>query len=195
MSEIDRYYQVREWYDFRQEVEHDGGPRGTQSLVKAASAVVFTNPFAGSYVEDISALTAPSASIGTALGERAAALLFGRPVESYGKGGIAGTSGEQEHVVACVTTIFGDALRAAVGGGAAWVSSATKSAGPGTTLDIPLAYKDELYVRSHYDAVTICVPDAPRPDELLICVAVASGGRIHQRSGGLTRDEVLARST
>jgi hypothetical protein len=34
--------------------------------------------------------------------------------------------------------------------------------------------------------VTFSVPDGPRPDELLICVAVASGPRVHQRVGGKT---------
>jgi hypothetical protein len=118
------------------------------------------------------------------LGARAVALLGGRPVHSYGKGGIAGTNGEQEHVVACVTTIFGDALRQAVGGGEAWISSASKTAAAGTSIDIPLAHKDELYIRSHYDAMTMAMPDGPRPDEIMICVAVATGGRVHERVGG-----------
>jgi len=193
--EIDPYYQVRQWFGFVQEIAHEGGPAEAEPLVKAAAGVVIANPFAGRYVDDLSPLTAPSASLGTALGARAVALLDGRPVEGYGKGGIAGVNGEQDHVVACITTVFGDAFRAAVGGGAAWISSATKTASAGAQLDIPLAFKDELYVRSHYDAVTIAAPDAPRPDELLICVAVSSRGRIHHRVGGLTRDEALATLT
>ncbi|MFC5500729.1 amino acid synthesis family protein [Lysinimonas soli] len=193
MPEIDAFYEVRQWFGFVQEVVHEGGPAPEQPLLKAAAGVVIKNPFAGRYVEDLSPLTAPSASIGTALGARVAALLGGRPVEGYGKGGMAGTNGEQDHVVACVTTVFGDAFRAAVGGGAAWISSATKTVGAGAQLDIPLAFKDELYVRSHYDAVTIAIPDAPRPDELLICVAASTRGRIHHRVGGLTRDEAITR--
>jgi hypothetical protein len=118
------------------------------------------------------------------LTSRAVALLGGRPVHSYGKGGIAGTNGEQEHVVACVTTVFGDAMREMVGGGKAWISSVTKTASAGTVLDIPLAHKDELYIRSHYDAISLSVPDGPRPDEILVCVAVATGGRVHERVGG-----------
>lgn len=55
----------------------------------------------------------------------------------------------------------------------------------GTELDIPLTHKDALYVRSHYDAVTFRAPDGPRPDELFIVVAVACGGRVHDRTGGL----------
>jgi hypothetical protein len=179
-------YDVRAWYGFVQEIEHDGGPRSREPLVKAACAVVIRNPFAGRHVLDISELTAPSAALGAEMGRRAVALLGGRAVQSYGKGGIAGTAGEQEHVVACITTVFGNALRDAIGGGKAWISSVSKTGAAGTLIDIPLAYKDELYVRSHYDAMTIAAPDAPRPDELLICVGVATGGRPHQRVGGMT---------
>ena len=182
-------YDVRAWYNILHETLHEGGPKTGTPLLKAASAVVIKNPFASRFVDDLSPLTKPSAALGRVLGARAVALLGGRAVESYGKGGIAGTAGEQEHVVACITTIFGDAFRNAVGGGRAWISSASKTGAAGTSLDVPLAYKDELYVRSHYDAVTIAIPDAPRADELLICVAVATGGRIHERVGGMTLAE------
>lgn len=190
--EIDPYYRVRQWFGFVQEVVHEGGPAQDEPLFKAVAGVVLANPFAGVWTEDLTSLVAPSASIGTALGARVLALLGGRGVQGYGKGGIAGVNGDQDHVVACITTVFGDAFRAAVGGGAAWISSATKTASAGTSLDVPLAFKDELYVRSHYDAVTVTVPDAPRPNELMICVAASTRGRIHQRVGGLSRDEAVA---
>ena len=79
-----------------------------------------------------------------------------------------------------------------VGGGEAWISSATKVAPAGAQIDIPLAYKDEVYVRSHYDAITLTLPDAPRPDEIVIIAAVATGGRVNARVGGITVDEVVA---
>lgn len=189
--EVEKHYEVRGWYSTVQEIRHDGGKPG-ETLVKVATGVVIRNPFAGKFVTDLSPLTKTSAAIGHALGARAVALLGGRPVESYGKGGIAGTSGEQEHVVACVTTVFGDPLREEVGGGKAWISSVSKVAGPGASIDIPLAHKDELYIRSHYDAVTFCVPDGPRPDEILICIAVATGQRVHQRVGGMTVADLKA---
>lgn len=190
-SQVEKDYDVRGWYSATAEVLHDGGD-ASEPLLKAAVGVIIKNPFAGQFVTDLSPLTAPSAAIGYALGERAVALLGGRPVESYGKGGIAGVAGEQEHVVACVTTTFGNPLREAVGGGEAWISSASKVAAAGTAIDIPLAHKDELYIRSHYDAFTFAVPDGPRPDEILICVAVATGGRIHQRVGGKTVADLAA---
>jgi len=190
---IDSTYAVRAWHSFVQETVHELGPAPAQPLVKAAVAVVFANPFAGRWVEDLSPLTDPSADLGRELGRRAAALLGGRPVESYGKGGLVGVGGEQEHVVACVTTVFGDAFREAIGGGAAWISSATKVAAAGAPIDIPLAYKDEVYVRSHYDAITLTLPDAPRPDEIVVIAAVASGGRVNARVGGTSVADVLAR--
>jgi hypothetical protein len=192
-KELAEAYHVRCWQSVVQEIEHDGGRRG-KPLLKAAVAVVIRNPFAGKYVADLSPLTKPSAVLGHALGRRAVALLGGRSAHSYGKGGIAGLSGEQEHVVACITTVFGDALREAVGGGQAWISSVSKTASAGTAIDIPLAHKDELYIRSHYDAISISVPDGPRPDELLICVGVASGGRVHERVGGKSLKDLAKNS-
>jgi hypothetical protein len=186
---VEAAYSVRSWYAHVEEIRHAGGAPLDEPLVKAVAAVVIENPFAGRWVGDLAPLTAPSAALGTELGRRAVALLGGRPVQSYGKGGLAGTAGEQEHVVACITTVFGDAFREAVGGGVAWISSASKIGVPGTTLDLPLAHKDALYVRSHYDAVTFAVPDGPKPGELLIAVAVATGGRPHERVGGLSAAE------
>lgn len=183
-------YSIRKWVSHIEEIGHDGGAPVDSPLIKAAVGVVIANPFAGVWAEDLSALTDPSAQLGTELGRRAVALLGGRPVESYGKGGISGIGGEQEHVVACVTSVFGNAFRDAVGGGEAWISSATKTAGAGAPIDIPLAHKDALYVRANYDSITFGAPDVPRPNELFIVVAVATGGRVHQRVGGISPDEI-----
>lgn len=190
-AEVEKHYDVRGWYSSVQEIRHDGGDPG-EPLIKAAVGLIIRNPFAGKFNADLSALIDPSASIGHALGKRVVDLLGGQAAESYGKGGIAGTSGEQEHVVACITTEFGNPLRDEVGGGEAWISSVSKVAAAGTSIDIPLAHKDELYIRSHYDAITFSVPDGPRPDELLICVAAASGPRVHQRAGGKTVADLVA---
>lgn len=183
-------YDVRAWISHVEEVVSEGGPKG-ESVVKAVVGALIVNPFAGRYVEDLSPLTDPSPALGTELGRRAVALLQGRPAESYGKGGIAGLAGEQEHVVACITTVFGDAFRETVGGGTAWIPSATKRAAAGSSIDVPLAHKDALYVRSHYDAVTLNSPSGPRAEELLVAVAVSTGGRIHARVGGLSADGIV----
>jgi hypothetical protein len=57
----------------------------------------------------------------------------------------------------------GKPIRAAIGGGESWISSFTKKGGPGTLIDIPMNHKDEIYVRSHYDGMSIVLPDAPMP--------------------------------
>lgn len=193
---IEDRYHVRRWHSIVQEIREVEGRLLKAPLLKAAVGVVIKNPFAGKgFVDDLSSLTEHSALIGHDLGKRVRALLDGRPIEGYGKGGIAGLDGSQEHVVACVTTIFGDAFRDEVGGGKAWISSATKVGVPGVSLDIPLAYKDEVYVRSHYDAISFTVPEGPLPDEMVICVAVSSGERPHHRVGGMTIADVSARDS
>ncbi|WP_166345611.1 amino acid synthesis family protein [Phytoactinopolyspora limicola] len=165
----------------------DAGP-----LRKVAVCAVCPNPFAGQgYVADLTLLVDASGEIGTFLGTEAAKLL-GAPVESYGKAGLVGTSGEQEHVNAALTSVFGNAFREAIGGGKAWITSATKVSAPGAIIDVPLAFKDEIWVRSHYDALEMRIPDAPLPDELVIIAAVSNRGRINARVGGMSVDEVRA---
>ncbi|MFI7643942.1 amino acid synthesis family protein [Nonomuraea sp. NPDC049400] len=167
----------------------DGGP-----LRRVAVCVVVKNPYAGQgYVEDLSALVEASGEIGTMLGKEAARLL-GDPVESYGKAGLVGSDGEQEHVNAAVTSVFGNAFRDAIGGGEAWITSVTKPAAPGEVIDVPLAYKDEVWVRSHYDALAVRIPDAPHPDEIVVIAAVANRGRLNARVGGMTAEEAKAKA-
>ena len=66
----------------------------------------------------------------------------------------------------------------------------TKRAGPGVTFDIPLAHKDALYVRSHYDGISIMLPDAPLPNEIAIICAFANRGRPNHRVGGLAAGDI-----
>jgi hypothetical protein len=167
-----------------------GTPDEDGPLRKVAVCAVLTNPFAGQgYVADLSALVEASAGIGAFLGAEAVRLL-GAPVESYGKGGLVGLDGEQEHVNAALTSVFGNAFRDAIGGGKAWITSVTKVATAGDLIDVPLAYKDDVWVRSHYDALELRIPTAPRPDEMVVIAAVSNRGRINARVGGLTVAEV-----
>lgn len=163
-------------------------------LRRVAVCAVLRNPYAGrGYVEDLSELVDASAEIGTLLGTEAAKLL-GAPVESYGKAGLVGSDGEQEHVNATVTSVFGNAFREAIGGGEAWITSVTKPAVAGDVIDVPLAFKDEIWVRSHYDALEVRIPDAPHPDEIVVIAAVANRGRINARVGGMSLAEAASGS-
>lgn len=160
-------------------------------LRKVGVVAIVKNEFAGTRSDDLSSSFEASVELGTQMGNLGVATMRPYPVESYGKGAIVGLNGEQEHGVALLTTSFGNALRATVGGGSAWISSATKRAQPGATIDVPLAFKDALYVRSHYDAMTITLHDAPLPDEIAVICCFANRGRPLARVGGLRAADVV----
>lgn len=183
--------EVRKLVTYVEDVRREGGrDDGGAPLVKVASLAVIRNPYAGRpWSESLDELIGPSGDLARTLAERALRVL-GSAVESYGKAAAVGVLGEQEHANACLTSVFGDAFREAIGGGKAWLPSVTKRASAGAVIDIPLAYKDALWVRSHYDAISVRVEDAPGPDEVLVGLAVANRGRISARLGGLRKEEV-----
>lgn len=183
--------EIRKVVTFCEEIRIDGR-LADPPLRKAAAAAIVRNPYAGKpFSESLDEIVAPSAELGALLG-KAAADAIGLPVESYGKASMVGTAGEQEHAVAIKTSVFGDAFRVAIGGATAWLPSVSKICGPGASVDVPLCYKDEVWVRSHYDAVTLTIADAPGPEEIVLAVAVASGGRVHARLGGKSKEQAAA---
>jgi hypothetical protein len=186
--------EIRKIVSVVEEVRADGAPADGKPLRKAAVAAVFRNPYAGrDHSRDLSQLIEPSAALGALIGERCVEAL-GEPVQSHGKAVMVGTAGEQEHGNAVKTTTFGNPFREAFGGGRAWLPSTTKRCAPGAPIDVPLCFKDEIWVRSHYDTITVLVPDAPAPDEIVLIGAVASRGRLNARLGGKTIEEAIAES-
>jgi len=165
----------------------EAGQRVDPPLRKIAVVAVIDNPFAGRFERDLKPLTDASAEIGRTICTLAVSMLAPHKAQSYGKAAIIGVNGEQEHGVSMLTTVFGNVMREAAGGGKAWISSITKRAAAGATIDIPLAHKDALYVRSHYDGTTITLPDAPLPNEIAIICAFANRGRANHRVGGQGR--------
>lgn len=181
---------IRRLLTFFDEVREASGHSVEPVLRKSAAIAIVKNPFAGKYVEDLSLLTTQSEAIGCEICAIAVALLAPHAPASYGKAAIVGLAGEQEHGNAMLTTVFGNVVREAAGGGKAWISSFTKRAAPGASIDIPLAHKDALYVRSHYDGVSITLSDAPLPDEIAVICAYATRGRPNHRIGGLAANDV-----
>ena len=176
------------------EVRHEeAGRRAAEPLRRVAAVAVVENPYAGRYVEDLKPIIEASVALGAEIAEIALSAFGPHTVQSYGKGGIVGLAGEQEHANALLTTAFANPIRKAIGGGDAWISSFTKKGAPGALIDIPMNHKDDIYVRSHYDGMSIVLPDAPMPDEIAVIVCVANGGRPNARVGGLTHEEVEAR--
>jgi hypothetical protein len=180
---------ARKWYSFVQHWE-TVEPGGNLPLRKVAVAAVVENPYARQKIQDLTPMIEGSEELGREMGKQLLAALGPYQVQSYGKAGIAGLDGEQEHANALLTTTFANPLRDAVGGGKSWISSFTKCAAPGSPIDVPLASKDALYVRSHYDGMTVVLPDAPMPDEIAVIFCVANRGRINARVGGLTYENI-----
>jgi hypothetical protein len=52
-------------------------------------------------------------------------------------------------------------------------------------------HKTEAATRSHYQTVSVRVPDAPRHDEIVVIAAGSSGGRPNARIGDRTSDPVV----
>lgn len=181
---------IRKFQTFVEHVLIDSGEPGDPPLCKVAAAAIVENPYAGRYVGDLNPLVEASGRLGRDLSALAIAALAPYTAQSYGKAAIVGIDGEQEHANALITTTFATPMRDAVGGGKAWVSSMTKRAAPGSSIDIPLASKDALYVRSHYDGMTITFHDAPLPNEIVVIICLANRGRLSARVGGLRYDQV-----
>lgn len=174
-----------------EEIFHEGGPVAATPLKRAAAITVIENPFAGRYVEDIAPFMKDLEPVGVAMAKTLVAALGGDPkaIEGYGKGAIVGGAGELEHG-ALWHVPGGYAMRAVLGDAMAIVPSTKKVGGPGTRLDVPITHVNASYVRSHFDAMEVGVPDGPRADEIALVLVMTTGPRIHARVGGLKASEI-----
>lgn len=181
------HFEIRKWYLQIEDTfaGETGAPADGAPLRKIVIAACLKNPFAGRFVQDLSPWIVPSPELGKEFGRRIREAAHGEPIQSYGKACLVGTDGEYEHGNALLTNPAANPVREGVGGGKSWVPSTGKRGGPGTVIDIPLAHKDALYVRSHYDTVTALFNDAPNRDEVVVIWAFATRGRLHARLGGL----------
>ncbi len=152
------------------------------TITRVAALAVLQNPFAGQFVEDLSALFDIGGHLGEDLMSRAVDMLENAPI-SYGKAAIIGVDGGLEHGGAVIHPKLCKPMRAAVGGGASVISSNAKVASLGASIDVPLGHKDEAWSFSHFDTMTVMIADAPRPNEIVLCMAVADGGRPIPRVG------------
>ena len=164
----------------------------TPPVRRAAAIAVIENPFAGRFVEDLSPMMEMGEELGKLLSERAVAALGidGGKAESFGKAALVGADGEMEHAAALLHPKMGAPVRKTLEKGAALIPSSKKRGGPGAELDIPLGHKDAAYVRSHFDGMQVSVTDAPRANEIVVALAVTTGGRPLARVGGLKKEEI-----
>ena len=193
-----------------EDIFHEGGPRAALPLRRGAIAAVLTNPYAGRYEPDILPMMAALNPVGLDMARRLLAALdvAADRIQGYGKGAIVGAAGELEHgalwhvpggyAMRELLGWKGDAAAYAKGvssGGQsgnalAIVPSTKKVGGPGATLDVPLTHINASYVRSHFDAIEVRVPGAPRADEIVLILAMSTGPRVHARVGGLAAEAI-----
>ena len=175
--------------EVRQEAGHEDGKPLRRVIMRAA----VSNPLIQRFEQDLSEMMRFGAELGALMAHRILKEFSADPkqIQGYGKGAIVGTHCEVEHGYALITRPFARPIRDAFGPNArAWMTSAVKRGALGATLDLPIASKQALYVRSHYDTVAVTMPDGPLPDEVVVALVATSRGRLHARIGGLQLHDI-----
>jgi len=171
---------VRRLWVIRDRIDAEGGLSATRPVTRVAACAVVANPLAGRAQDDVSSLVPFGAQLGEMLAKEALALLPGPPI-AYGKAAIIGVGGELEHGAAILHPQMGKPMRAAIGGGKALIPSNAKIGAAGAEIDVPLGHKDDPWSFNEIDTITVMVPGAPRPDEAVVIVVLADGGRPRPR--------------
>lgn len=164
----------------RTETDETGTP--CARLTRVVALAVLRNPLAGIDQDDLTELFEYGAALGAQLAAEAIAALAAPPV-SYGKAAIVGANGVAEHGAALLHPRFGKPVRAAIGGGQALMPSTVKLGSLGCFIDLPLGHKDDAWSFDHIDTLSIALPDAPLPNEIVVCVGMADGARFRARVG------------
>src|SRR5215469_13971128 len=174
--------EIRKLITMRETIFSELEVAAPRPVARAVGMAVILNPLAGRFVNDLRPLFEAGAMLGERLMPELVKQLHG-PAISYGKGAIVGVDGEMEHGGACVHPMLGRPMRTAIGGGKAVISSNVNVAAAGASLDVPLGHKDDSWSFPHFDTITVSVADAPRPNEILLVIAIADGGRLRNRCG------------
>ena len=155
-----------------------------------AVAAVISNPWAGRYVEDLkSGILETAPGLGELLTNEIISLAGGADkIEAYGKAAVVGENGEIEHASGIIHTLrFGNFYRQALDA-KSYLSFTNTRGGMNAPIAIPLMHLHDLGMRSHYLTVQFSIADAPRADEIVVCLGAANGGRPHHRIGDRYQD-------
>ena len=182
---------VRKFLVSVEDIHHEGGPVADVPLRRGAVLAVIENPYAGAFYADIQPFMEDLKPLGLEMARKLLAALGGDPksIQGYGKGAIVGEAGELEHA-ALWHAPGGYSMREVLGGAKAIVPSTKKVGGPGARLDVPVTHVDASYVRSHFDAIEVGIPDAPRANEMVVALVMTTGPRVHARAGGLAVEDI-----
>lgn len=174
-----------------EEIFHEGGPPAATPLRIGSVAVVIANPFAGRYVAELQPFMEELKPLGLQMSQRLIDALGGDPgrISGFGKASIVGGAGELEHG-ALWHAPGGYAMRELLGDAKAIVPSTKKVGDVAARIDVPITHINASYVRGHFNTIEVGVTDAPRADELVFILAMTTGGRIHDRMGGLSVEDI-----
>lgn len=173
------WLQVRKTITVIEEIKLEMAQPVPHPVMKGLGAAVITNPYAGRYEQELASLPDAGPPLARMLCDRLLDAMRASPetVQAYGKGAIVGTAGELEHAAAIIHPSFGKSVRNSLKCATTLMPSVAKRGGPGEPIDIPLHHVINEWSFDHFDAMTLAIPDAPGPDEMVILLALATGGR------------------
>src|SRR5262249_54888080 len=141
-------------------------------------------------IDDFTGLVDLSVRAGEVLTGRALAALAPLPPRGYGKAALVGTAGDLEHGASMIHVRLGLAMRQGAGGGPALIPGNAKVGAPGSPIDVIFGGLDDGWDYNAMDSMTVALPDAPRPDEILLVVAFLGGTRPNARIKGASQAQV-----
>jgi len=176
---------------FVEDILSEGGRKLMSPTRRVAACGVIRNPFAGKPpIDDFSELVDISVDAGEVLTQRALEALGEIEPRAYGKGAIVGVAGDLEQGAAMIHVRVGLPIRRQVGGGPALIPGNAKVAPMGGTIDIIFGGMEDSWDYDAMDTMTISVPDAPKPDEILLVIAFLGGTRPNARIKGISPEQV-----
>jgi len=183
---------IRKIVFFEEEIRAEGGRPVSPPLRRVAVGAVIKNPcLAGAPDDSLEELVRISEELGVELTRRALDRL-GDPsgIRSYAKAVVVGSAGDLEHGAAMIHCRLGMAMRRTIRRGRVLIPGNGKVGPAGTPVDVCFGPLDEGWDLDAMDTMTVSVADAPRPDEILLIVAYASGPRPNARSQGPSQEDV-----
>jgi Amino acid synthesis len=174
-----------------QDVLSEGGRALAAPCRRVAACGVLHNPHAGGPpIDDFSGLVELSFKAGEVLTARALAALTPLAPRGYGKAALVGTAGDLEHGASMIHVRLGLAMRQGAGGGPALIPGNARVGAAGSPIDIIFGGLEDAWDYDAMDTMTVAIPDAPRPDEILLAVAFLGGSRPNARLKGASSAQV-----
>lgn len=171
-----------------EEILSEAGRRLASPTRRAAACGVLPNPHAGKpAIDDFTHLVDLSVAAGEVLTARALAALAPLAPRAYGKGALVGTAGDLEQGAAMIHVRIGLAMRRGAGGGPALIPGNAKVGPAGSPIDILFGGMEDPWDYDAMDTMTVSIPAAPRPDEILLIVAFLAGSRPNARIAGASQ--------